>query len=95
MPLELLLLSICFGSQMSNDACRSSFDKYRSMHPEFNEQMKVYERQYTNDLPAEMLVLGVFVNDVYRKELKVGIYKGWYVDLKDKGQGLFGYKFSF
>jgi hypothetical protein len=94
MPLEFILLSICFGSQMNNEACKASLDKYQSMNPEINEQIKMYERNYTRDVPSEVLVAGSIVNFIYKKEIKLGIYKGWYIDLK-QGQDLLGYKFSF
>jgi len=92
MPIEFLLISLCAGHL--SGPCSASLDQYKTLNPTFNEQMLLYQRTYTKDLPPEVFILGSAANFIYKKEIKVGIYKGWYVDMKED-QSLLGYKFSF
>lgn len=95
--LEMLLLSLCFGSQMNNDACQQSVDMWKKQNPGFEEQMKFYQNKYAKELPVELLWSGAVVNVLYKGQIQFGVYDGIYVQYifkNDDRIGL-GYKFSF
>lgn len=95
--LEALLLSLCFGSQMNNDACQQAMTKWREANPGFDEQMKFYQNKYAKELPVELLWSGAVANVLYKGQIQFGVYDGIYVQyiFKDDNRTTLGYKFSF
>lgn len=91
----MFLLSLCFGSQLADQVCQQSYEKFKEQTPGFEQQLKIYQRKYVDTLPVELIWTGTVANLVYKKQLKFGIYKGTYLDLRDEGQFLIGYKLSF
>lgn len=96
--LEVLLLSLCYGSQLNNDACHSAMDKWKQQNPEYEQgidkTLNLYDRKYIKTLPTELQLAGVAAGIAYKKELKFGIYDGFIIDLRDMGQWQLGYKWS-
>lgn len=82
---------------MNNDACPASVSKWRENNPGFEEQMKFYQHKYADKLPVELLWSGGIANILYKKEIKLGVYAGIYIEyeFKDGQEVGLGYKFSF
>lgn len=93
--LELLMLSLCFGSEMSNDACQNAYEKWIKENPSVEEQMKMYQRSYEKKLPVELIWAGSAAGFIYKKDIKLGLSKSFYVEVRDQGYGGFGFKKDF
>ncbi len=93
--LELLLLSICLGSNLNDSACNQSWEKTKTENPSIDDRMKMYERTYEKDLPVGLIWLGSAAGMVYKKEVKFGLGHGYYADIRDQGTALLGVKVSF
>lgn len=93
--LELLMLSLCFGSEMNNAACNAAYTKILTENPGMQDQIKLYERSYEKKLPTELIWAGSAAGFVYKKQIKLGITRNFYIDIRDQGYGGAGFKTSF
>ena len=92
---EFLLISVCLGSHMNDNACTNSKDKFLDLNPEISMTEKKLDRVYIKPLPDELKFTAAVVGIAEKKELKFGICRGIYIDLKDQGQGYIGYEYRF
>lgn len=97
--LELLLAFVCLGSNLNDAACRQSWDKFNSVHPEINAYEANLQKKYIDTLPGGYKVVGGVIGVVYKKELRFSIYKNFNIDLRynqiNEQQFLFGYRLEF
>ena len=98
MPPELLnifLLSLCLGSGQNDHACQAAYNKFSEQNPEVKEVMKEAEKTYYDPLDnyekAPLGAAGILV----KRELRFGIYKGLFVDIRDQGRYQLGLKVTF
>lgn len=93
--LELLMLSLCFGSEMSSEACSQAYTKYMNENPATVEQINTYERVYGKRLPVELLWVGSAAGFVYKRQVKLGLTRTFYLEVRDQGYGGLGFKKEF
>lgn len=89
---EFLLIGICLGSNMNDNACTNSKEKFLQLNPEISMTEKRLDRLYLQPLPDEVKLTGGVLGVVAKKELKFGICDGIYLDFKDQGRGYLGYE---
>lgn len=92
---EFLLISVCLGSHMNDNACTNSKEKFLELNPEIVMTEKRLDRLYLQPLPEEIKFSGAAAGILMNKELKFGICEGIYLDFKDQGQGYIGYEYRF
>jgi hypothetical protein len=95
MMAEFLLISMCLGSNMNDNACTNSKDKLLDLNPEIMMTEKRLDRVYLQPLPEELRLTAAAAGIVAKKELKFGVCGGIYLDFKDEGRGYIGYEYRF
>lgn len=89
------MLSLCFGSEMNSSACQNAYDKWLKENPSVEEQMKIYQRSYEKTVPMGVLWVGSAAGFLYKKQIKFGITKNYYIEVRDAGYGGAGVKVDF
>lgn len=92
---EFLLIGVCLGSDMNDNACHNSTNKFLDLNPDIMMTEKRLDRLYIQPLPEELKFTGGIAGVFYKKELKFGVCDGIYLDLKDQGRGYIGYEYRF
>lgn len=95
MMAEFLLIGVCLGSNMNDNACSSSKEKFLDLNPEIMMTERRLDRLYVQPLPDEVKITGAVAGIAMKKELKFGVCDGIYLDFKDQGQGYIGYEYRF
>ncbi len=96
---EFLLIGVCLGSNMNDNACHNSQDKILNLNPDIMMTEKNVEKKldhiFLKPLPEEVKLTGAAAGILYKKELKFGVCDGFYLDFKDQGRGYIGYEYRF
>lgn len=95
MMAEFLLIGVCLGSNMNDNACSNSKEKFLDLNPEITMTEKRLDRLYLQPLPDEVKITGAVAGIAMKKELKFGVCDGIYLDFKDQGRGYIGYEYRF
>ena len=94
--LELLIMSVCMTTNFKENACGNAVDAYHKGNKDIQAFEKHFNEMYLKPLPDDVKYLGGAANILYNKRLKVGLYKGIFIDLREYGQekeGSIGYTF--
>lgn len=81
-------------TDFKQNACGSAFDAYRKGQPEWEAIEKNFNMTYIKPLPEELKIVGGTAGMLYNKRLRVVIYRGLLIDIRNNQQGI-GYVFSF
>ncbi len=99
MMAEFLLIGVCLGSNLNDNACHNSQDKFLALNPDIMMTEKTVEKRldrlFIQPLPNELKFTGAAAGILYKKELKFGVCDGIYLDFKDQGRGYIGYEYKF